>query len=63
MFWPKQACVTPAWQLKTAFTHRVTRLPAKEVGGVVFEIENGVAGMVKPITFKVPQQAAHVAKV
>lgn len=63
MFWPRQACVTPAWQLKTAFAHRVTRLPAREVGGVVFEIEGGAAGMVKPITFRVPERAAHVAKV
>ena len=63
MFWPKQAVVTPAWQLKTAFTHRVTRLPAREVGGVVFEIEDGKAGMVKPITFQVPARPAHVAKV
>lgn len=63
MFWPRQGVVTPAWQLKTAFTHRVTRLPAREVGGVVFEIENGQAGMVKPITFAVPRAAAHVAKV
>lgn len=63
MFWPRQAVVTPAWQLKTAFTHRVTRLPSKEVGGVVFELEDGKAGMVKPITFQVPARAAHVAKV
>ena len=63
MFWPKQGVVTPAWQLKTAFTHRVTRLPSREVGGVVFEIENGAASMVKPITFRVPERAAHVAKV
>lgn len=63
MFWPKQACVTPAWKLKDAFVHRVTRLPAKEIGGVVFEIENGHAGMVKPITFAVPPRPAHVAKV
>ena len=63
MFWPKQACVTPAWQLKSAFAHRVTRLPAREVGGVVFEIEDGKAGMVKPITFQVPARPAHVAKV
>ena len=63
MFWPKQGCVTPAWQLKSAFAHRVTRLPAREVGGVVFEIEDGKAGMVKPITFAVPRTPAHVAKV
>lgn len=63
MFWPRQGVVTPAWKLKDAFVHRVTRLPAKEVGGVVFEIEDGRAGMVKPITFAVPARAAHVAKI
>lgn len=63
MFWPRQGIVTPAWKLKDSFSHRITRLPAREVGGVVVEIENGAASMVKPITFQVPQQAAHVAKV
>lgn len=58
-FWPRQAFVTPAWQLKTAFAHRVTRLRMQTVGGVFIEIEDGKALPIRPILYTVPLAPAH----
>lgn len=58
-FWPRQGFVTPAWQLKTAYGHRVTRLRQQTVGGVLVEVENGKALPIRPIMYNVPIAPAH----
>ena len=60
-FWPRQAFVTPAWQLKTAFAHRVTRVRPQVVGAVVVEIEDGKAQPALPYLFRVPVAKPHQA--
>lgn len=58
-FWPRQAFVTPAWQLKTAFAHRVTRVRPSAVGAVVVEIEDHKALPIRPYLFPVPLAPTH----
>lgn len=60
-FWPRQAFVTPAWQLKTAYGHRVTRLRSQAVGGVLVEIEDGKPLPIWPVLYSVPLPSPHKA--
>lgn len=62
-FWPRQAFVTPAWQLKTAFGHRITRVRTQNVGCVLVDIEDGQALPIRPILYSVPKAAPHIAVV
>lgn len=61
-FWPRQGFVTPAWQLKTAFAHRITRMRNQNVGGVLIEIEDGKALPIRPILYSVPIAPPHKAQ-
>lgn len=59
MFRPRQGVVLPAWKFADAHTHRLTRIPQREVGGVVFEIEDGRAAPAKALLYRVPDAPAH----
>lgn len=63
MFGARQALVLPAWQLKTAYGHRVTRRRRQEVGGVLIEVADGRAMQARPMIYPVPIDAPHKAKV
>lgn len=52
--------VTPAWQLKTEFAHKVTRSLQRRVGGLVFRVENGTAEPL-PLIYELPPPTAVTA--
>ena len=53
--------VVPAWQLKTAFTHRVTRRDAFQVGTWLIEIHRAGAWEKKKLMWSVPDQTRVVS--
>ena len=53
--------VTPAWQLKTEYAHRVTRNPQRTVGGLLFEVtEQGFR--YQPALYHLPDIPTTVAR-
>ena len=47
---PVRGLVCPSWQLKTHFTHRVTRTPVTTVGGLIFQISEDGSFLEDPRT-------------
>lgn len=53
--------VTPAWQLKTEYAHRVTRQRNVKVGGLVFEVRGPSSWSMTPHLYRVPSENPHRA--